>query len=237
MPYSLWWSWWPYSVFIRFETLSNSCSFRTFTRRYFQAKLRAPLNHVVQSTSDEDNLPDITEEQTTLLINEDGESDESDANPNMCSKCHKYTMPRTFHCTICQACIVKRDHHNIWLDACIGESNHRFFFFGCIISIMALTLGTNLALTTICHPFSIGRIVGIPIFLPDDCSEVFDQFEWVNHFWIVFGFFSTHPVVNKKKLFHSLVLHCALSDRSTVSCWPSACQWSLRNSSFSYRRE
>lgn len=142
-------------------------------------RLKAPLNHVVQSTSDEDNLPDITEEQTTLLINEDGESDESEANPNICSKCHKYTPPRTFHCIICQACIVKRDHHNIWLDACIGESNHRFFFFGCIISIMALTLGTNLSLTSICHPFLIGRIVGIPIFLPDDCSEVFDQFEYV----------------------------------------------------------
>lgn len=148
-------------------------------------KLKAPLNHVVQSTSDEDNLPDITEEQTTLLINEDGESDESESNPNICSKCHKYVPPRTFHCSICQACIVKRDHHNIWLDACIGESNHRYFFFGCIISVLALTLGTNLALTSICHPFSVGRIFGIPIFLPDDCSEVFDQFEYV-----IFPYFS-----------------------------------------------
>ncbi|XP_037038000.1 palmitoyltransferase ZDHHC23 isoform X2 [Bradysia coprophila] len=144
---------------------------------FYKVKLRAPLNHVVQSDTDIDNLPDITEEQTTLLIDDDGESDESEANPNICSKCHKYTPPRTFHCAICQACIVKRDHHNIWLDACVGESNHRFFFFGCIISIMALILGTNLALTSICHPFSIGRIFGIPIFLPDDCSEVFDQFD------------------------------------------------------------
>lgn len=143
-----------------------------------KVKLRAPLNHVVQSDTDTDNLPDITEEQTTLLIDDDGDSDESEANPNICSKCHKYTPPRTFHCAICQACIVKRDHHNIWLDACVGESNHRFFFFGCIISVMALVLGTNLALTSICHPFSIGRIFGIPIFLPDDCSEVFDQFEY-----------------------------------------------------------
>lgn len=154
----------------------------TMTILFVQVKFRAPLNHVVQSTSDEDNLPDITEEQTTLLINDDGESDESDANPNICSKCHKYTPPRTFHCTICQACIVKRDHHNIWLDACIGESNHRLFFFGSIFSIMALTLGTNLALTSICHPFAVGRVFGIPIFLPDDCSEVFDQFECVNTF-------------------------------------------------------
>lgn len=142
-----------------------------------QVKLKAPLNHVVQSTNDEDNLPDITEEQTTLLINEGDESDESDANPNICSKCHKYMPPRTFHCSTCQACIVKRDHHNIWLDACIGESNHRYFFFGCIISVLALTLGTNLSLTSICHPFAITKIFGITIFLPDDCSEVFDQFE------------------------------------------------------------
>lgn len=166
-----------YKVRLNVTVVSIFCYIST--ECHFQVKLKAPLNHVVQSTSDEDNLPDITEEQTTLLINEDGESDESEANPNICSKCHKYTPPRTFHCSICQACIVKRDHHNIWLDVCVGESNHRFFFFGYITSIIALTLGTNLALTSICHPFSIGRIFGVPIFLPDDCSEVFDQFECV----------------------------------------------------------
>lgn len=136
------------------------------------------MNHVVQSTNDEDNLPDITEEHTSLLINGDDDSDESDLNhSNICPKCRKYVPPRTFHCVICQACIVRRDHHNIWLDCCIGQSNHRYFFFGCIIGLCALILGSNLSLTSICHPFLVTDIFGIYIFVPDDCSEVFEQFE------------------------------------------------------------
>lgn len=144
----------------------------------YKAKERATLNHVVQSITDEDNLPDITEEQTSLLINEDGDSEESELSPpNICSKCRKYVPARTFHCKICQACIVKRDHHNIWLDCCIGEMNHRYFYFGSIIGCCALVLGSNLSLTSICHPFLIADFFGIYVFFPDDCSDVYDQFE------------------------------------------------------------
>lgn len=134
------------------------------------------LNHVLQSTNDEDNLPDITEEQTSLLISGEGDSDDGD-HPNICPKCRKYVPPRTFHCTICQACIVKRDHHSIWLNCCVGQFNHRLFFFGCLFGFLALLVGSNLSLTSICHPFLVANVYGVHIFMPDDCSEVFEQFE------------------------------------------------------------
>lgn len=144
------------------------------------------MNHVVPCTNDEDNLPDITEErETSLLIGGGDESgggggggdDEDDHHPRHCTKCRKYMPPRTFHCARCQVCVLRRDHHSIWLDCCIGQRNHHYFFFGLVFGFVALLVGTNLSLTTICHPFLVTNVMGVHIFMPDNCSEVFDQFE------------------------------------------------------------
>lgn len=157
------------------------------------------MSHVAQSTSAEGSLPDITEvdEYTpdghTTIENDDVEAsrplqtaadteteddDEStDLDPNMCPRCRKYTPPRTFHCGACQVCVQRMDHHNVWLDCCIGQSNYRLYFLGGLFGICACALGANLALTSICHPFLVWSILGIYVFLPDDCSEVYEQYE------------------------------------------------------------
>lgn len=166
-----------------------------------KVKQRAPLGHVVQSTYAEGSLPDITEvddykpEEITSADDEDVEAarslqtgetetddddddDEStELDPNMCPRCRKYTPPRTFHCGACQVCVQRMDHHNVWLDCCIGQSNYRLYFFGGLFGICACALGANLALTSICHPFLVFSILGIYVFLPDDCSDVYDQYE------------------------------------------------------------
>jgi hypothetical protein len=56
-----------------------------------QVRTRADLNYVVHA-----NVDDETE-----LV---------------CSVCRRRVPPRTFHCRICQACVVKRDHHCVWYD-------------------------------------------------------------------------------------------------------------------------
>ena len=33
-----------------------------------------------------------------------------------CSVCKRRVPPRTFHCRVCQACVIKRDHHCVWYD-------------------------------------------------------------------------------------------------------------------------
>ena len=35
---------------------------------------------------------------------------------------------RTKHCEDCGKCVRKYDHHCPWLEACIGERNHKFFW-------------------------------------------------------------------------------------------------------------
>lgn len=36
---------------------------------------------------------------------------------------------------------------------------------------------SNLVVTTVCHPFPVFRIFNIEILMPDDCSDVYDQYE------------------------------------------------------------
>lgn len=44
-----------------------------------------------------------------------------------CPTCQVDAPPRSFHCTHCNACILKRDHHCFFSDSCIGFYNQRFF--------------------------------------------------------------------------------------------------------------
>lgn len=144
---------------------------------FYRVKTRANLNYVPVSSVSEDELPDITEEQTSLLI-DNSESDEGDHHhPNVCQTCHKYVHPRTFHCTICQACVERHDHHSYWLDCCIGDKNHLYYFVGLLAANCALFFGADIALTAVCHPLLLFKIVGIYIVVPDDCNDVFDDYE------------------------------------------------------------
>ena len=37
--------------------------------------------------------------------------------------------PRSYHCISCNKCILRRDHHCIWIMNCIGYRNFKTFFF------------------------------------------------------------------------------------------------------------
>lgn len=86
---------------------------------------------------------------------------------------------RVYQCSICQMGVPELDHHNVWLDCCIGASNRKFFLLGCIMALITLLLEANLSLTSICHPYLIAEVFGVHILMPDDCSDVYDQYEWV----------------------------------------------------------
>ncbi|TNJ28521.1 Palmitoyltransferase [Giardia muris] len=44
-----------------------------------------------------------------------------------CDKCGCARPNRTHHCSICQRCILKYDHHCFWTNGCIGLLNHGYF--------------------------------------------------------------------------------------------------------------
>ncbi|KAM0948302.1 putative protein S-acyltransferase [Dioscorea sansibarensis] len=45
-----------------------------------------------------------------------------------CMKCFHYKPPRAHHCSICDKCILRMDHHCIWLSNCVGHGNYKIFF-------------------------------------------------------------------------------------------------------------
>ena len=54
-----------------------------------------------------------------------------------CPFCQHNSPPRSFHCHICDTCILKRDHHCIFGGKCIGYKNYRFY----IMMVIYLWIG------------------------------------------------------------------------------------------------
>ncbi|EMR10380.1 hypothetical protein PNEG_01632 [Pneumocystis murina B123] len=58
-----------------------------------------------------------------------------------CNKCEILKPDRTHHCSICNYCILKMDHHCPWLSNCIGFANYKqFLLFLIYISIYSIYL-------------------------------------------------------------------------------------------------
>lgn len=123
---------------------------------------------------------------------------------DLCTMCRRRAPPKAHHCRLCQTCILNREYHCKWynkylclnceiciinfqetyinlsflffrLDCCIGSSNLRWYL-GCLFfSAIAFIYGSNLTMTSVCHPFI---LIGT-ILLPDDCSDVYHQLEYV----------------------------------------------------------
>ncbi|XP_018324777.1 palmitoyltransferase ZDHHC23 [Agrilus planipennis] len=76
-------------------------------------------------------------------------------------------------CSSCQTYIPGKDFHCICLNCCVGQHNRNFYLLFLVMTLSALVYSSNLTLTTICHPFNFYKT----ILLPDDCSEVYEDYE------------------------------------------------------------
>ncbi|XVF08117.1 hypothetical protein REPUB_Repub06bG0198100 [Reevesia pubescens] len=62
-----------------------------------------------------------------------------------CQKCSHFKPPRAHHCRVCKRCVLRMDHHCIWINNCVGHANYKEFFIfvvyaaiACIYSLVLL---------------------------------------------------------------------------------------------------
>lgn len=60
----------------------------------------------------------------TIKINVHGEN----LRIKYCDTCHIYRPPRAIHCSVCNNCVDRFDHHCPWIGNCVGRRNYQTFF-------------------------------------------------------------------------------------------------------------
>ncbi|KAF9313697.1 hypothetical protein BG003_004912 [Podila horticola] len=62
-----------------------------------------------------------------------------DGRPRWCDICKIVKPDRCHHCSECDQCVLRMDHHCPWVNGCIGYNNHKFFylfiFYGSVLAI------------------------------------------------------------------------------------------------------
>ncbi|CAK9237059.1 unnamed protein product [Sphagnum troendelagicum] len=68
-------------------------------------------------------LPDLEDSAITLH-----EVKRKGGDLRYCQKCGHYKPPRAHHCRVCRRCVLRMDHHCVWINNCVGHNNYKVFF-------------------------------------------------------------------------------------------------------------
>ncbi|XP_035508101.1 palmitoyltransferase ZDHHC23 [Morone saxatilis] len=69
---------------------------------------------------------------------------------NWCPVCRVVRPPRAGHCRICGVCVLRLDHHCVWINSCVGQANHRSFLLTLVLFLLTSLYGISLVLQSVC---------------------------------------------------------------------------------------
>ncbi|KAF7669280.1 hypothetical protein LDENG_00203130 [Lucifuga dentata] len=90
------------------------------------------------------------------VVNRAGSSDQMEAElkesskRNRCPVCRVVRPPRAGHCRICGICVLRLDHHCVWINSCVGQANHCSFLLTLVLFLLTSLYGISLVLQSVC---------------------------------------------------------------------------------------
>ena len=70
-----------------------------------------------------------------------------------CRKCSAWKPDRTHHCSVCGRCVLKMDHHCVWVANCVGVYNYKFFLLFLFYTFVATVFDALALLPDFLHFF------------------------------------------------------------------------------------
>ncbi|XP_073291291.1 probable protein S-acyltransferase 14 [Primulina huaijiensis] len=90
------------------------------------------------------------------------QSDTESRGIRYCRKCNQLKPPRCHHCSICGRCVLKMDHHCVWVVNCVGALNYKYFLLFLLYTFLETSLVALSLLPHFIAFFSDGEIPGTP---------------------------------------------------------------------------
>ncbi|XP_017858521.1 PREDICTED: palmitoyltransferase ZDHHC3-like [Drosophila arizonae] len=118
----------------------------------------------------------------------------------VCSRCKTHRPPRAHHCSTCQRCIRRMDHHCPWINNCVGEGNQKYFLqFLFYVAVLSF--------------YSVALVLGSWVSPCTECNQIVKQTQWMHTLILMlesafFGLFVSFILMDQ--------LHAILYDETAV---------------------